>query len=115
MDYINNKERELYRIVDACVRCCQMQLADGSMNVTSTDVLGKSRAENVVMTRSIVVSQLVHAGYAITTCAQLLRRSPPAIRHLMQLDRQYYDTSRAYRIANAEAVIACKDLELHGL
>lgn len=108
---MNNKEQELYRIVDYVVACCATQVDDsGRMSVTREDVLGRSRAENVVMTRCILVNQIVGAGYSTTTAAQLLRRTPHAIRHLLEVGMQYEQTSRAYRIANAEATLKCKDL-----
>ena len=43
---MNDKETELYRIVDSVVSCCATQIdADGHVNLTAEDVLGKSRAE----------------------------------------------------------------------
>lgn len=109
---MNNKELELYRIVDIVVECCAMQVDDtGRMSVTREDVLGKSRAENVVMTRCILVHQLVGAGFSTTTAAQLLHRTTHAVRHLLEVGDQYMKTSRAYRIANAEATLRCKDID----
>lgn len=109
---MNNKELELYRIVDYVVDCCATQVDNtGRMSVTREDVLGKSRAENVVMTRSILVNQLVSAGFSTTTAAQLLKRTTHAIRHLLEVGHQYEQTSRAYRIANAEATLKCRDIE----
>ena len=47
---MNDKETELYRIVDSVVSCCATQIdAEGHVNLTVEDVLGKSRAENVLM------------------------------------------------------------------
>lgn len=110
---MNNKEVELYRIVDYVVECCATQVDEsGRMSVTRQDVLGKSRAENVVMTRCILVNQLIGAGYSTTTAAQLLHRTTHAVRHLLEVGHQYEQTSRAYRIANAEATIKCKDINL---
>lgn len=108
---MNNKQTELYRILDNVVKCCATQVDDtGKLSVTKDDVLGKSRTENIVMTRCILVSQIIGAGYSVTTVAQLLHRTVPAIRHLINLGYQYRKTSRAYRIADAEATILCKDI-----
>ncbi len=108
---MNNKENELYRIVDFVVECCATRVDDtGRMSVTRQDVLGRSRAENVVMTRCILVNQIIGAGYSTTTAAQLLKRTPHAIRHLLEVGNQYERTSRAYRIANAEATLKCKEI-----
>lgn len=109
---MNNKEMELYRILDIVVECCATQVDDtGKMSVTREDVLGKSRAENLVMTRCILVNQIIGAGYSTTTAALLLHRTVHAIRHLLEVGCQYERTSRAYRIANAEATLKCKDIE----
>lgn len=112
---INNKERELYRIVDNVVRCCATEIEDGKMSITREDVLGRSRAENLVMTRCVLASQIIHAGYSVTTVSQLLKRTVAAVRNMLRMDRNYYDTSRAYRIASAEATLLCKDVEPGGV
>lgn len=113
---MNNKETELHKIVDIVVSCCATQIDDdGTMSLTRDDVLGKSREENVVMTRAILSMCIISAGYSVTTVAQLLHRTPQAIRHLINLGHQYYKTSRAFRIANAEATIKLKDIEAGGL
>lgn len=108
---MNNKEQELNRIVDYVVDCCATQVDDnGTMSLTREDVLGRSRAENIVMTRCILIQQILSAGYSTTTAAQLLHRTPHAIRHLLEVGVQYEKTSRAYRIANAEATMKCREL-----
>lgn len=112
---INNKERELYRIVDNVVRCCATEIEEGKMSITKEDVLGRSRAENLVMTRCVLAAQIVHAGYSVTTAAQLMRRTVAAVRNMLKMDRCYYDTSRAYRIASAEATLLCKGVEPGGV
>lgn len=112
---MNNKERMIYMILDECVRCCSTDLPDGEKSVTREDVLGKSRAENVVMTRCVFVDQMVSAGYSITTVARMLGRTVYSVRHMMRLDADYSHTSRAYRIAKSDAVLACRDIEPGGV
>lgn len=113
---MNDKETMLYRIVDVVVSCCAMQVDDdGTMSLTREDVLGKSKEENVVMTRCILAMCIISAGYSVTTVAQLLHRTPQSIRHLINLGHNYYKTSRAFRIANAEATIKLKDVEATGV
>ena len=74
---MNDKETELYRIVDSVVSCCATQIdAEGHVSLTAADVLGKSRAENVLMARCILVGEISGAGYSVTTAAQLLGRTP---------------------------------------
>lgn len=113
---MNDKQKLLYQILDIVVGCCATEIDEiGTMSVTGEDVLGTSRAENVVMTRCILVMMIVGAGFSTTTAAQLLKRTPHAIRHLLDVGHQYHLTSRAFRIASAEATLKCRDIEANGL
>lgn len=112
---MNNKETELHRILNIVVGCCATDIGDGKMSLTKDEVLGKSRKENVVMTRCILVMMIVGAGYSTTTAAQLLRRTTHAVRHLLDVGHQYHLTSRAFRIASAEATLKCRDIEANGI
>lgn len=113
---MNDKEKLLMKIVEIVVDCCATQIDDtGRMSVTREDVLGKSRAENVVMTRCILAMMVVGAGYSITTTAQLLGRTVHAVRHLLEAGHSYHISSRAFRIASAEATLKCKDIDGAGL
>ena len=103
----NDKERELYRIVDCVAKCCAIRLPDGKMSITREDLLGTKRTENLVMARCILIMQLVRAGYSITTTAQLLDRTVAAIRHLNSVAHNYHAASRAFRIADREASAMC--------
>ena len=108
---MNNKQKYLNKILDVCVKCCAYVMNDGNTSITKEDILGKSRNENVVMTRCIAVVMMIQAGFTITTCAELMNRTSPAIRHMVQLDRQFAQTSRVYRIANRQAGRRCSELE----
>lgn len=111
---MNNKELELYRILTIVTECCTTDIDEnGTKSITKEDVLGKSRKENVVMTRAMFVSQAIDAGYSLTTIAQLLHRTETAVRHLFKINIDYYKTSRAYRIAHAESTLKCKDILAH--
>lgn len=105
---MNDKENELYRILDIVIQCCATKVDEERMSVTKEDVLGRSRAENVVMTRCVLVAQIIGAGYSTTTAAQLLNRDIHTIRHLIELGYNYQDTSKAYRIALAQATLLCQ-------
>ena len=48
---MNDKEKELWRVIDNVIKCCAIELPDGKLSITREDVLGKSRAENLVMAR----------------------------------------------------------------
>lgn len=108
---MNNKERELWRVIDNVIKCCAMTNDDGTLSITREDVLGKSKEENLVMTRCIVVEQMLHAGFSVTTVAKVLNKTVQAIRHLRKLAYQYLNTSRVYRLATAEATLLNKDVE----
>ena len=107
---MNDKESELWKIVDIVVGCCATDVGDGKKSVTSADVLGPSRSENVVMTRCILVEQILGAGYSVTTAAQLLKRSVQAVRHMREMGENYRRSSRAYRVADAQATLLCRDM-----
>jgi len=102
---MNNKESELYRLLDIAIQCCATTNKDGSYSITKEDILGKTRVENVVMTRCVLICLILHSGYSITTAAKFLNRTIPAIRYLEKLSDNLFKTSRAYRIAMAEATI----------
>lgn len=102
---MNNKERELYRLLDIAIQCCAITNEDGSYSITKEDILGKTRIENVVMTRCVLISLILRSGYSITTVAKFLNRTIPAIRYLEKLSNTLSKTSRAYKIAINEAFI----------
>lgn len=91
---MNDKEKELWRVIDNVIKCCAIELPSGELSITREDVLGKSRAENLVMTRCMVVEQMIHAGFSITTIATVLNRTVPAVRHLCKMAYTYISTSR---------------------
>lgn len=103
----NDKERELYRIVDCVAQCCAIRLPDGRMSITREGILGKSRTETLVMARCILIMQMARAGYSMQTAAQLLGRTVAAIRHLNSVAHNYHASSRAFRIAYNEASALC--------
>ena len=108
---MNDKEKELWRIIDNVIKCCGITNIDWALSITREDVLGKSRSENLVMTRCMVVEQMIHAGFSTTTIAQVLNRTVQAIRHLEKLAFNYLKTSRVYRLATAQATLLNKDVE----
>lgn len=105
---MNRKECELRRIVRVVADCCSIRQEDGSDSITIEDVLGRARTENVVMTRCILVAELVRHGYSITTAAHLLGRTVQGIRRMLRNDDMYVRTSRAYRIAKGEVAELCR-------
>lgn len=107
---MNEKENAIYKLLDITVKCTATKVDDkGTMSLTREDIKGKSRCENAVMARCIFICLLLHYGYSITTCALILKRTVPAIRHLERLSDNYLKTSVAYRIAMAEATLMARD------
>lgn len=111
---MNNKQKELDRLVDIAVNCCTTEI-NGKRSVKREDVLGTCRCENVVMTRCILIAIILHSGYSISTAAFILNRTEQGIKHLEKLHDNYAKTSRAYRIALAEAVLKVRDVEPGGV
>lgn len=72
---MNKKEELIWRVIDNVINCCAVTRIDGAKSITREDVVGKSREENVVLTRCLVVEQMVHAGFTISTIAFILNRN----------------------------------------
>lgn len=108
---MNDKEKEIYRVIDNVVKYCAIELPNGTLSISRDDILGKSREENIVMARAMVVEQMLHAGFSITTISQILNRNVGSIRHLRKLAYNYLSISRVYRLATAQATLLNKDVE----
>ena len=111
----NNKENAMNKVIDIVVDCCATDLGNGRKSLTREDVLGKRKDENICMTRTILVNQLLWAGFTVSTVSALLHRTPQAIRRINSQNTSYIASSRAYRIALSEATIRCKDIEPRGV
>lgn len=108
---MNKKKQLIWSIIDNVISCCAITRADGSRSITREDLVNKSREENVVMARALVVEQMVHAGFTITSIACILNRTVQATRHLFKMSTEFYQTSRAFRLATSEATLLNKDVE----
>lgn len=106
----NAKQKMLDAIVDIVVECCDVKY-NGRSSVSREEVLGKSKRESVVLTRSMLALQLKHEGYTIDTIALILDRSQETIRDLIASAYDNISTSRAFRRAAAEVALRCMDLE----
>lgn len=60
---MNKKEELIWRVIDNVINCCAVTRIDGAKSITREDVVGKSREENVVLTRCLVVEQMVHVDW----------------------------------------------------
>lgn len=108
---INKKETLIWSIIDNVIVACDIPRADGTHSITREDIVSKSREENVVMARALVVEQMIHAGFTITSIAYILNRTVQATRHLFKMSTEFYQTSRAFRLATSEATLMNKDVE----
>ena len=108
---MNKKEQLIWSIIDNVIVACDIPRADGTHSINKEDIVGKSREENVVMARALVVEQMVHAGFTITSIAYILNRTVQATRHLFKMSTEFYQTSRAFRLATSEATLMNKDVE----
>lgn len=108
---MHKKEQLIWSIIDNVISCCAITRADGTRSITREDLVGKSREENVVMARALVVEQMVHAGFTITSIACILNRTVQATIHLFKISAEFYQTSRAFRLATSEATLLNKDIE----
>ena len=83
---MNKKQQELNRITKIVIDCCAMEIDDeGKTTITLKDVKSKSRRIDLVMTRCILAAKAFAHGFSIETIAKLLKRSVPAVRHLLKL------------------------------
>ena len=106
---MNKKETLIWSIIDNVIVACDIPRADGTHSINREDIVGKSREENVVMARALVVEQMVHAGFS--SIAYILNRTVQATRHLFKMSTEFYQTSRAFRLATSEATLMNKDVE----
>lgn len=84
---MNKKEELIWKVIDNVISCCAVTRIDGAKSITREDVVGKSREENVVITRCLVVEQMVHAGF--TTREQLDDMMRQSNVHLTNNDNPY--------------------------
>lgn len=106
---MNKKEELLDKIIDVVINCTSYEV-NNVPTITKKDLLGKCRAENVVLARSILVLQLLSEGFTATTIASLLNRSIQSIHKLEQKGYDSIRTSRVCREAAAEVVLEVKKL-----
>lgn len=112
---MNNKERLMHRVMELCARCCTYTVAGGGRGtITARDLRGKSRAENISMTRCICVGILISMGFTVSSLAFALNRTAPSIRHMVELDRRYERTLLVYRIAQRQARTEARRVEEEG-
>lgn len=98
---MNDKERELYRIVDIVIDCCA---TNGNEEELRRKVLGGARDDNTVLTRCMLARMLAFAGYSNATIAMILNRDVKSVRNMLESARDLRTMRRSYRIAEDEAM-----------
>lgn len=106
---MNDKESVFYKVISIVVDCCATNI-DGVKNISIEDVLGKNRLENVVLTRQIVVMQLLAFGYTKTTMSQILHCTQANVRKLLSDGYSNLAENKSFRLAYSEATIKCKEI-----
>ena len=104
---MNEKDYELDRIVSVVIDCTKSSIWSDNF-ITKEELLGKSKNENACMARAILVSQLVKAGFTISTISGLLRRTAQGIRHIIKTNYMLLKSSRVYKIASGEVEERCR-------
>ena len=104
---MNTKDYTLSRLIDIVVDCSRSAIWDDN-TITRNTLLGNSKNENACMARAILVSQLVTAGFTISTISGLLRRTAQGIRHIIKTNYTLLKSSRVYKIASGEVEEMCK-------
>lgn len=98
---MNNKEQEVYRIIDIVISCCAY---GGSEEELRKKVLSPARDENSVLTRCMLARMLAFSGYSNATISSLLHRSTAQVRNMLELARDLRVHNRCYRIAEDDAL-----------
>lgn len=104
---MNHKETCLRKMMTIIVECCATEI-EGDTNLKIEDLVGPSRRENIVLTRSIAAIVLSSMGYSKTTVAQVLNRTVPSVRHMIAHGYELERTNKAFKVAIDEAVERCK-------
>lgn len=108
---MNDKESQIYKILDICIDCCSIDVDDnGTKNMSRKDITGNSRVENIVMTRCMFAVHMKYCGYSVSTIAQFLHKTEASIRNMFNLHCHFLVDSKAYRVADAEVTLKCKEL-----
>lgn len=94
---MNKKEELIWRVIDNVISCCAVTRIDGAKSITREDVVGKSREENVVLTRCLVVEHIEDYKTQITRCEEVLKELNPQFAK---------DKARDERIAGIETEVA---------
>jgi len=98
---MNNKEQEIYRIIDIVISCCAF---DGNEKALRQNVLSRKRDENTTLTRCMLARMLAFTGYSNATISTLLHRTPAQVRNMLEVARDLRTHNRCYRIAEDESM-----------
>jgi len=54
---MNDKEKELWRVIDNVIKCCAIELPNGELSITREDVLGKSRVYRLATAQATLLNK----------------------------------------------------------
>lgn len=96
------RDEAVERAVGIVARCWRQGGEGGG--VTRRRILGRDRSADVVEARCALVQVLVAMGFGTAAIARALRRTQPAVRHMMARSSTLRRSSRAYRAAEGDAL-----------
>ena len=103
------KETLITTAIETVVKSCSVDSYSNIKSITKNDILGKSRAQIIVMARCILVKVLVKLGFSLITISELLHRSKNTIRNLLVIGDQYMKTSNVFRFVYEDVLKACEN------
>lgn len=54
---MNDKEKELWRVIDNVIKCCAIELPSGELSITREDVLGTSRVYRLATAQATLLNK----------------------------------------------------------
>lgn len=106
---MNEKNSAIYEILKIVVDECTGEINNDAV-VTKEDVLGKSKRENVIITRCLFVAQLRCAGFTESDIAAILGRQKRAVHEILAKAYEYKKKSKIFRITDAKLTLAINEL-----
>ncbi len=107
---MNVKETLITTALDNVVKGCSVESYSNIKSITKEDILGKSRAQLVVIARCILVKVLVKLGFPLITIAELLHKSKNTVRNLLTIGDQYMKTSNVFKLVYEDVLNSCENI-----
>lgn len=108
---MNNKEKLIEFIIDTSIEKCNVKTLTGEDTVTKELLINKSRKENVVLTRAMIILLLKNNGFTNQTCADILSMTTVGVRNAIQLCNYQLRDSEAFRTSYSEITLGVRDFK----